>query len=246
MSSRANRRATRGSAKSRRTPVRPAKSGRFRIPWVPIVVVVGVAGVVGLIAFLIIQSGRERSPNDDAAKIAEANSDPALPGEWVDLPTLYGGPYGDTAGHVSEDVDYTEQGLPPVGGPHWAGGNCGETPADSSPTCGPVLPGIYTEPWPAESLIHTMEHAGVVVWYDTDDQVVIDELRDFVDDNRDQNVVIAPFPDLEDDTVAITVWARRDVMPIAEFSRERLDTFFDTLYCKFDPEDFCKSGGFGM
>ena len=59
------------------------------------------------------------------AQDAEADADPTLPGQYVDLPVLYGGPYPDTAQHVNGDVDFRSQGLPPTGGPHWGSSRCG-------------------------------------------------------------------------------------------------------------------------
>ena len=84
-----------------------------------------------------------------------------------------------------------------------------------------------------------MEHGGTIVWYNTTDQATIDDLEDFVEDNRDKLLVLTPYPDMEDEYVAITVWARRDKFPVSEYSRDRLEDFMDDFYCKFDPEGFC-------
>ena len=182
----------------------------------------------------------------EAARI-EADDDPNLPGEWINLPDIYGddsGPasYGGSpriAPHVTRDVDYSEQGLPPVGGPHWGSSGCSNNPDEAPAFCGPVAPGIYSQPWPAESLIHTMEHAGVVIWYNTDDEAVVDQLADFARDNSDKNLVLTPYFEMEEEHIAITVWSRRDKFPVSEYDNDRLDLFLDELYCKFDPEDFC-------
>jgi hypothetical protein len=218
---------------------------------VPIVVAVFVIAVAGVIVYLIIQAGR---PGEASTKWAEMEADPApgLPGEWVDLPTIYAderGPAGynlpdrvNTASHVGRDVDYAEdQGLPPVGGPHWGSSGCARDPDSSPPFCGPADWGIYRTPWPPETLVHNMEHAGVVIWYNTTDQATIDDLEDFatglLEDGK--RLVLVPLPELEAETVAISVWTRRDVMPVSEYSRDRLDNFIDELYCRFDPEGFC-------
>ena len=181
-------------------------------------------------------------PEDDAlslARRAEADDDPGLPGEYVDLPAISGGPYPETAQHFSGELSYKQQGLPPAGGPHWGNAPCGDDPDDSPPLCGPVPRGIYRKPWPAESLVHTMEHAGVIIWYNTTDQSIIDQLDDFARDNDDKNLVLVPHPDIEAEHIAITVWSRRDKFPVSEYSRERLQRFIDVLYCRFDPEEFC-------
>lgn len=180
-----------------------------------------------------------------AVKTVEADGDPSLPGEYVDLPEIYGASYaGDpnTARHVQEPVDYSVQGLPPVGGPHWGSAVCGQDPSSSPPLCGPAPWGIYREPWPAETLVHNMEHAGVIIWYNTADQDVIDELETFAAEQLEDNsllLVLAPYPDMAVETVAITIWGRRDTMPASELDLDRLQEFIDVLYCRFDPEGFC-------
>lgn len=180
----------------------------------------------------------------EAARRVEGDDDPSLPGEYVDLPAIYGGHYGgepNTGPHVRATVDYSRQGLPPVGGPHWGSAACGNDPPQAPPFCGPVPWGIYREPWHAESLVHNMEHAGVVILYNTSDRDVIDELEAFALEklNAGTLLVLAPYPDMDAETVAITVWSRRDMFPAAEVDIERLQRFIDVLYCRFDPEGFC-------
>jgi len=242
--SRANRRAMRGSARSRRVPARPARGRRLRLPWIPIAVVAGIAILVAGIAYLIIQSGQERSVDNAKWQAVEADANPELPGEFVNLQEIYGGKYGgespNTNSHVSTEVDYKDkQGLPPVGGSHWGSSRCGGDPADKPAFCGPVDWGVYRQPWDAASLVHNMEHAGVVVWYNTGNQEIIDQLEDFGVDNDEKLLVVAPFPDMEQDTVAITAWGRRDKIPVSEFDRDRLQGFLDRYECRFDPEGIC-------
>jgi hypothetical protein len=180
------------------------------------------------------------------ARAVEADSDPSLPGEWVDLVAIYGGAYGEsganTSDHVREDVDYSVQGLPPVGGPHWGTGACTDDPTTSPQFCGPAPWGIFRDPWQPETLVHNMEHAGAIIWYNTQDQAVIDDLESYATDllRSDMRIVLTPFQEMGPETVAITVWSRRDIMPASEYSRERLQAFLDALYCRFDPERFCR------
>ena len=247
MSSRSKRRESLGSARSRRTPSRPAQGAGPSIPTVPLLVLVAALAVAGLVAYLIWQQGQSASDSFGEAARVEADDDPTLPGEWVNLPEIYGddrGPahYGNrdgpsTAPHVSRAVDYSEQGLPPVGGPHWGSGSCTADPDASPPFCGPVPAGIYRKPWPAASLVHTMEHSGFVIWYNTTDQSIIAELEDLAQDNDDKNLVLTPFPEMEEETIAITVWSRRDKFPVSEYDRERLENFIDRLKCRFKAED---------
>ena len=178
-------------------------------------------------------------PVASPAMIAEADDDPALPGQYVDLPVLYGGPYPDTAQHASEVIDYRPQGLPPTGGPHWGSGPCGVDPEAAPAFCGPVTPGFYLEPWDAGSLIHTMEHTGVVIWYNTTDEDVIDELSRFARQNSSRFLVVTPYPEMDEETIAITAWSRRDEFPADDYTRGRLQRFLNAHECRFDPEDLC-------
>jgi hypothetical protein len=188
----------------------------------------------------------EPTPTTDrlaAPKTVEADADPSLPGEHIDLAGIYGGAYGDrpgTSAHVQDAVDYSAQGLPPAGGPHWGSAPCGNDPAAAPPLCGPAPWGIHREPWAAETLVHNMEHAGVIVWYNTADQNVIDELEAFAQEGLDGGLmlVLTPYPDMDAETVAITVWGRRDTMAASELDVDRLQEFIDVLYCRFNPENF--------
>ncbi|MEX1254008.1 MAG: DUF3105 domain-containing protein [Dehalococcoidia bacterium] len=275
MSSRANRRATRGSARSRRTPVRPSSTGP-NIPWIPIAVVLGVLGVVGVIGYLVWQSGQAESDRNAAARAAEADSSADIPGQWVDLATIYGAPYGDTAEHDSASHDYvndcgtrtdatatgdttpdaatpdaTNTGAttqatpeedqvcntnPPVGGPHWNGA-CGKSPDDAT-FCGPAPWGILSEPWDPETLVHNMEHGGVVIWYNTTDREIIDEIEEYLRPplNRGELLVMAPYPDMEDETIAVTSWSRIEKFPVSEYDLDRVKTFIDRNVRRFNPE----------
>lgn len=215
----------------------------------PIAIVVGIAVVAGLIAYLIWQQSQPASDSNTEAQAVEANASTDLPGEFVNLPEIYGNDsedaaYGDspnTAPHVTREVDYAEeQGLPPTGGPHWGeAGPCGDSPGTAAAFCGPVTLGFYRVAWDAGSLIHNMEHSGVVVWYNTIDEAIIDDLQDFAEGKRGRFLVVSFYPEMEAETVAITSWSRRLIMSVSEYDREMLDEFFDVHECRFDPEGFC-------
>jgi hypothetical protein len=229
--------------------MRPSSERGPSIPWIPIAVVAGIGVVVGLLVYLVWQSNQtsDSGPGQEAA--IEGDPAPDLPGEFVDLQSIYEGYYGsqdgpNTNAHVTSDVDYTEQGLPPTGGPHWGSTACAETAAASPPFCGPIPWGIYREPWPAESVVHALEHGGMAVWYNTTDQAVIDDLEDLVREKGrdDYLIVMVPYPDMEPETVAVTAWARRDKMPVSEYDRDRVENFLDKLRCRFNPEEFSGKG----
>ena len=199
--------------------------------------------------YLIWQQTKPGGTGNDAAQTAEADDSPELLGEHVNLPEIYGDASGQasyggtphTAPHVTRNVDYEEdgQGLPPAGGPHWGSGRCSTDLDSSAAFCGPVPEGFYTEAWDAESLIHNMEHTGIVVWYNTTDQDVLDELQDFARDNDNRFLVVSRYTEMEEDTVAITGWSRRLTMSVDDFDRDQLKDFLDEHECRFDPEDFC-------
>jgi hypothetical protein len=237
--SRQKRRASLG--RSRRTPVKASGGGGLNVPWTPIVVVLGLVAVVGLVGYLIWQISQPAG--EGAGVSAEANDDPTLPGEWVDLPFIYGGSYSATAPHVRRDVDYEadQGGLPPVGGPHWGtAGACPNDPEEAPTYCGPAPWGIYDKPWRMESVVHNMEHAGVILWYNTTDQAIIDELEEFIEGrlNRGQLLVMLPLPEMEEETIALTGWSRREKFPVSEYTEDRVKEFIDTHERRFNPEGF--------
>ena len=230
-------RAPRRANRSRRTPKRVDSSG-LQLPWVPIAIVAGVVAVIGIIVFVVLQSGSSQDTN--AAVAAEADNSTAIPGQWVDLPALYGGPYPATGGHVSTQVDYSAQGVdPPVGGPHWSG-SCGEDPTTAPAFCGPAPQGIYRDPWEPATLVHNMEHGFAIVWYNTDDTALRDQLEALVRAAADDGklLVMSPYPDMEPDTIALTSWSRIDKFPTSEFTPERVSEFIDVNERRFNPEDF--------
>lgn len=249
--SRAKRREGRGSARSRRTPARAAASGGPRIPWVPLGVVVGIAVVAGIIALLVWQQGGEEGSQFAAAAEIEADPAPDLPGEFVNLQEIYDGEYGahgenPTAAHVTRDVDYIADGNtnPPAGGAHWGRSACTQDPDDAPPFCGPAPWGVYRKPWEPETVVHNMEHGGVVLWYNTTDQSIIDELEDLVEDRLDGNelLVLMPYFEMEEEHIALTAWARLDKYPVSEYSKDRVEEFIDAFKCRFNPEGVGGSG----
>lgn len=219
----------------------PQRGGpRLRIGW-PLVALAGVGAVVAVVVFLVIQSGGSSTNYSEEDLAAEADDSTSLPGEYVNLLDIYGGPYPETAGHVRTQVDYEADGNtnPPAGGPHWSGG-CTDEPSTSPPFCGPAQWGIYRNAWEPETLVHNMEHGGVVVWYNSADQSARDELEAIVTDKLPDValVVLAPYPDMEEETVALTSWSRIDKFPVADLTAERVNAFIDAHVRRFNPEHF--------
>lgn len=241
--SRQKRRA--GSGRSRRTPV-PSDVGGRGLPLIPIAVVLGVIVIAGLIGYLIWQQGGEASDSNSEWVEVEADPAPDLPGEFVNLQEIYAGTYGahgdnTTAGHVTRDVDYEADGNsnPPAGGPHW-GRACADSPEGSPQFCGPAPWGIYRTPWEPESVLHNMEHAGIVLWYNTTDTALRDELEDIIKNQLERSVllVMMPYPSMEEETIALTSWARIDKFPVSEYSKDRVEDYIDAHAARFNPEGF--------
>lgn len=99
---------------------------------------------------------------------------------------------------------------------------------------------ILENPAPRENLLHNMEHGGVVIWYNTTNQDVIDKLKDIVEDRLDrrQFVVMSQYPGMEADTIALTAWTRLDKFTSSEFTKERVEDFISEHHKRFNPEGF--------
>ena len=253
MSSRSTRRAQRGSARSRRTPVRPQGERGLRIPWIPVAIVVGVVIVVALVGYLIYQIGQPAGNRFAEAAQIEADPAPGLPGQYVNIPKIYSGFYGNRDGtntgeHISREEDYTSDcseedptlcnSTPPTGGPHWGSSACPDDPEAAPAFCGPAPWGIFRKPWDAGTLLHNMEHGGVVLWYNTSDKDLVSELEKLIEGRlgRGELLVMAPYPEMEAEHIALTGWARIDKFPVSEYSKDRVDTFIDAMRCRFNPE----------
>jgi hypothetical protein len=171
---------------------------------------------------------------------AELNDDPTLPGVYVaPHPGFDGQPEtGDERQHVGEGVRIplcTQEQIaansisrcyhsnPPTSGPHAAS---------------PMPFTVLQNPAPKENLIHNMEHGGVVVWYNTDNQEVIRQLEAVVRDQLDRRrlVVMSRYTEMETDTIALTSWTRLDKFPVADFTKKRVEDFISEHQRRFNPE----------
>jgi hypothetical protein len=200
---------------------------------------------------VLVEPGSDREPEPsgqrEAAVAAEADDDPSLPGQYVDLPAIYGGYYGNsdgpsTAPHTGGNVDYDGEGNsnPPVGGAHWGSAPCASSPANSQPLCGPVAWGIYRAEWDAESLVHSMEHGGVIIWFNTTNRSVVDEIESIVENllNAGDLIVMAPYLQMEDEHIALTSWSRIYKFPADEYNSDLVLDFLDAHMRRFNPEGF--------
>jgi hypothetical protein len=86
-----------------------------------------------------------------------------------------------------------------------------------------------------------MEHGGVVIWYNCSDcgEVVasMSEIAEgYLEDGR--ALVMTPYPEMEENTIALTSWSRLDKFSVDEYSEERLRTFVEAHERRFNPEGF--------
>jgi hypothetical protein len=237
-----------GAAAPRPVRQRPARSpgGRRRGPiadlgpWLA-----ALAGllVIGLIVYAVRQAGNE-TPPESPAKEAELDDDPKVPGVYYAPHPGVDAQYG-----TRDDRDHYENGTiipicsaeqvaqkqtsnplcytsnPPASGPHAAS---------------PMPFRVLQNPAPKENLLHNMEHGGVVIWFNTDNQDVIRELESVTNEALDRRrpVVMTKYTEMEPNTVAITSWTRLDKFPVSEFNRKRITDFIEKNDRRFNPEGF--------
>ena len=204
--------------------------GRFLAP---LGIGLAVAAVVAIIVMGIIQAGG--GSNDSAAAAAEQDRDPNLPGQRVDP----GGVYPATGDHVDGTVPLCDETATPAGAegrPTCYGSN--------PPTSGPhsaqdVGWAIYDKPIPREQLVHNMEHGGVVIWYNCSDcDELVANIRKVVEGYLQDGaeLVMVPYSDMEESTIALTAWSRLDKFSIGDYSEERLRRFVEAHERRFNPE----------
>ncbi len=125
--------------------------------------------------------------------------------------------FSDLGGpHIADGQTFTGyNSAPPTSGPHW--GVSSTTPAPW---------GIKSEPIPNERQVHNLEHSGIMIQYNTEDQNLITQLRRFAQQQSDFPcfLVVAPYPDMQF-TVAVTAWGVRDTMD--SYDEVRLQEFVD-------------------
>ena len=194
------------------------------------------------IAFALAQAQNgSRSPSESAA--AQLDSSATLPGAYVSPHPGADGRLGteDDRAHVSPGVQMpicdqrdTASGAavavcyasnPPTSGPH---------------SSRPAPFGVLDEPAPKESLLHNMEHGGVVIWYRTEDDQIIENLKRIVEESLDRRrpVVLSPYLSLEPDTIVLTAWTRLDRFGVEDFTISRVKDFIAAHERQFNPEGF--------
>lgn len=204
---------------------------------------IGVAAIIAILVYAVVQTGSTGDGVPDWRK-AELNDDPNLPGQYIaPHPGFDNEPEtGDERRHFNPG-----QVVPICTQEQIDSGNVGDPLCYTSnpPTSGPhsVTPQGFTNlenPAPKENILHSMEHGGVYIWYNTTDQAAIDLIKSVVNDNTDRRRFVGStvYTEMEPETIAITSWTRLDKFPVAELTRERLQQFIDENHKRFNPEGF--------
>lgn len=188
----------------------PQRSWRDRLTPPVITVAIGAIAIVGLLSYVVIDQLNEPTPPEEDASAA-------LPGDF----------------------------FPEIGRSHLAAGQAFDAYTSNPPTSGPHAPspaawGISENPIAKETLVHNMEHGGVLVLYNCPDGCddVTSQLEDYVSERlgRGDFLVMAPFPGM-DSRIALVSWTRLDTFD--ELDIDRVDRFADAHLCRYDPENIC-------
>jgi hypothetical protein len=216
-----------------------------------VAIVIGIGFLVAILLYAVTQASKGPDTGPTSWQKAMLNDDPKLPGTYV---KPHPGADGrlcvdqsciqkmDDREHIGAGVtipictqDQIDKNTisdplcynsnPPTSGPHSAN---------------PMPLKVLDNPAPKESLIHNMEHGGVIIWYNTDNQDVIKQLASLANDNlnRRRLIVMTQYTDMEPDTVAVTAWTRLDKFKSAEFTKKRVQDFIDEHERRFNPEGF--------
>jgi hypothetical protein len=212
----------------------------FGLSGASLAIAAGVIAFVAVLGYVVIESTKD--PGPPAWRTAELNDSTNLPGVYYPPhPGFDGVPStGDerqhvnnnspvpictdeqiAAGTISSPLCYTSN--PPTSGPH---------------AISPLAFKVLDNPAPKENLIHNMEHGGVVVWYNTDDQATIDRLASIVNNELDRGrlVVMSKYTEMEPEMIALTSWTRLDKFPVSGLDDNRVRDFIETHQRRFNPE----------
>jgi hypothetical protein len=222
-----------------RTPVKVGGAGG--INWTLILGAVAVVVVAAIVIYAVVQSSSGSSGTPGFVK-AELDDSPNLPGQYIKP-----NPGPDGVLPSSDDRQHFGQGIvwPFCTEDQISSGDIGQCYTSNPPTSGwhSSNPGgfqVYENPLAKENALHSMEHGGVVIWYNTTDQSVIDQLKQIWKDetNRRKLVVVTQYPGMEPNTIALTAWTRLDKFSVSDFDKGRITKFIDAHSKRFNPEGF--------
>jgi hypothetical protein len=150
------------------------------------------------------------------------------------------------AAETDASPDLPGQFFQSQGRDHLPPGERYEAYNSNPPTSGPHSPEtlewkVYDEPQQREKAVHNMEHGGVVVWHHCVSAAcedVVAQIRAIVEGYLADGalVVMFPYPEMEDDTIALTAWTRLDKFPASEYTEERVRRFIQVHERRYNPE----------
>jgi hypothetical protein len=221
---------------------RDASPGGSSINWTAILVGVGALAIVAFLVYAVLASNS--SPAEPDWLKAQSNDSTSLPGQYF---APHPGPDGQVG--TGDDREHFAPGIvTPICTQAQMDANNISNPAcytSNPPTSGPHSSspqgfGNMTNPAPKENVLHSMEHGGVYIWYNTADQQAVDLIKSLVDDNTDRRRFVGStiYPGMESETIAITSWTRLDKFPVSELTKDRLQKFVDEHHKRFNPEGF--------
>ncbi|MSQ40317.1 MAG: DUF3105 domain-containing protein [Dehalococcoidia bacterium] len=114
------------------------------------------------------------------------------------------------ANHIPEGTAFnTYNSTPPTSGSHW-------------PV--PARWGIYPEPLPNERQLHNLEHGGVNMQYNTQDQALIENLKTLAQAQRafPACLIVAPYTTMEH-PIALTAWGV--MLTLDQFDKKQIEEF---------------------
>ena len=201
--------------------------GGRSIPTTVIAAAVGGLFLVAIIVYAVLQTGNTGDGVPDSRR-AELDDDPNIAGAYYPPH-----PGFDSQPDTGDERQHFNPGqvVPICTEEQIEAGEIGEPLCYHSnpPTSGPhsITPQGFINlenPAPKENVIHSMEHGGVYIWYNTSDQAAIDLVKGVVDENTDRRRFVGStiYTGMEEETIAITSWTRLDKFPVSELTRERL------------------------
>jgi hypothetical protein len=210
--------------------------------------IVGGIGIVAILAYAVMQLNNVDTGPPEWIE-AQLDADGNLPGQYVAPHPGLDATFDSDTNPNSDDRRHFNNGvIVPICTAEQIAENNFSNPVcyhSNPPTSGPHASSpmefkVLNNPAPKENLIHNMEHGGVVVWYNTQDQSVIDQLAGWVNDELDRRrlVVMSNYTGMEPETIALTSWTRLDKFPVSEMQRKRVTDFIEEHQRRFNPEGF--------
>jgi hypothetical protein len=231
-------------------PAQTVKTGFLSNLNIPLILgILGGVIVVVFIVYAVMQASKDNSNEPLDWQKAELNSSSSIPGQYIAPHPGSDGKLCTVASCVGtmDDRLHVPQVIPicdqkALDAQNYSNPLCYQSnPPTSGPhNANPMPFKVLDNPAPKESLVHNMEHGGVVVWYNTDDQNIIKQLTDITNDelNRRKLVVMSKYTEMEPNTIAVTSWTRLDKFPTSDFNKKRVTDFIEENNKRFNPEGF--------